>query len=293
MKFTNSKTSEIFLNNQRYFVKRDELLHSDFSGNKARKFYYFLKNDLQGIEKIISHGSNQSNAMYSLSVLCKLKNLKFDYYVSHLPDILSKNPNGNYKEALKNGMNLIIGEIPQHFKENELFISEGGAVKEASFGIEILANEIKSWAKEQNIEDKRLKVFLPSGTGTTALYLQKFLPFEVFTGSCVGDDEYLKKQFLALEEKNHPKILKKEKKYHFGKLYIEFYLKHLELLKQTNIEFDLLYDSLGWIVFEEFVKNLENKDDYIFLYIHQGGVLGNKTMIERYKFKFSNFLESI
>ena len=87
MKFTNSKTSEIFLNNQRYFVKRDDLLHSDFSGNKARKFYYFLKNDLQGIEKIISHGSNQSNAMYSLSVLCKLKNLKFDYYVSHLPDI--------------------------------------------------------------------------------------------------------------------------------------------------------------------------------------------------------------
>lgn len=293
MKFTNSKTSEIFLNNQRYFVKRDDLLHSDFSGNKARKFYYFLKNDLQGIEKIISHGSNQSNAMYSLSVLCKLKNLKFDYYVSHLPDILSKNQNGNYKEALKNGMNLIIGEIPQHFKENELFISEGGAVKEARFGIEILANEIKSWAKEQNIEDKRLKIFLPSGTGTTALYLQKFLPFEVFTCSCVGDDEYLKKQFLALEEKNHPKILKKEKKYHFGKLYIEFYLKHLELLKQTNIEFDLLYDSLGWIVFEEFVKNLENKDDYVFLYIHQGGVLGNKTMIERYKFKFSNFLESI
>ena len=115
----------------------------------------------------------------------------------------------------------------------------------------------------------------------------------MFTCSCVGDDEYLKKQFLDLEEKNHPKILKKEKKYHFGKLYIEFYLKHLELLKQTNIEFDLLYDSLGWIVFEEFVKNLENKDDFVFLYIHQGGVLGNKTMIERYKFKFSNSLESI
>ena len=293
MQFINSKTSKIFLNNQKYFVKRDDLLHSDFSGNKARKFYYFLKNDLQGIEKIISYGSNQSNAMYSLSVLCKLKNLNFDYYVSHLPHILSENPNGNYKESIKNGMNLIIGEVPQNFKENELFISEGGAVKEASFGIEILANEIKYWAKEQNFEDKKLKIFLPSGTGTTALYLQKFLPFEVFTCSCVGDDKYLKEQFLALEEKNHPKILKKEKKYHFGKLYIEFYFKHIELLKQTNIEFDLLYDSLGWIVFEEFVKNLENKDDFVFLYIHQGGVLGNKTMIERYKFKFSNSLDSI
>ena len=293
MQFINSKTSKIFLNNQRYFVKRDDLLHSDFSGNKARKFYYFLKNDLQGIEKIISHGSNQSNAMYSLSVLCKLKNLKFDYYVSHLPDILSKNPNGNYKEAVKNGMNLIIGEVPTSFQENELFIAEGGAIKEAKYGIEMLANEIKSWAKEQNIEAKKLKIFLPSGTGTTALYLQQYLQFEVLTNSCVADDDYLKKQFFALEDKNHPTILKKDKKYHFGKLYIEFYLKHLEILKQTNIEFDLLYDSLGWIVFEEFVKNLENKDDYIFLYIHQGGVLGNKTMIERYKFKFPNSLESI
>ena len=292
MKFTNSKTSEIFLNNQRYFVKRDDLLHSDFSGNKARKFYYFLKNDLQGIKKIISHGSNQSNAMYSLSVLCKLKNLKFDYYVSHLPDILSKNPNGNYKEAVKNGMNLIIGEVPTSFQENELFIAEGGAIKEAKYGIELLANEIKLWAKEKNINEDKLKIFLPSGTGTTSLYLQQFLPFEVLTCSCVGDDEYLEKQFLELEIENFPRILEKNKKYHFGKLYSEFYFKHLELKEQTNIEFDLLYDSLGWIVFENYVKGLkekiENIDDYRFLYIHQGGVLGNATMIERYKRKFTN-----
>ncbi|AXK49446.1 1-aminocyclopropane-1-carboxylate deaminase [Aliarcobacter trophiarum LMG 25534] len=288
MQFLNSKTSEIFLNNQKYFIKRDDLLHSDFSGNKARKFYYFLQNELKGVKKIISYGSNQSNAMYSLSVLCKLKKLKFDYYVSHLPSFLKENPNGNYKEAIKNGMNLIIGEVPNSFKEDELFISEGGAVKEAKYGIEILANEIKSWAKEQNIENSKLKIFLPSGTGTTALYLKHYLPFEVLTCSCVGDDEYLKKQFMALEKENHPKILKKEKKYHFGKLYKEFYTKHLELKEQTKIEFDLLYDSLGWIIFENFVKNLENKDDYIFLYIHQGGVLGNISMIERYRFKFPN-----
>ena len=41
------------------------------------------------------------NAMYSLSVLCKLKNLKFDYYVSHLPDILSKIQMETTKKHLK------------------------------------------------------------------------------------------------------------------------------------------------------------------------------------------------
>ena len=285
MNYTNSLTQQISFSNQKYFVKRDDLLHKDFSGNKARKFYYFLKNDFTKIKKVISFGSAQSNAMYSLSVLCKTKGWEFDYYVDHIASFLKENPVGNYKFAKEFGMNIIEGEVPKSFKEDELFINEGGAIFEASFGIEILANEIKSWAEKHQI--KNLKVFLPSGTGTTALYLQKFLPFEVLTCACVGDEEYLKRQFLSLEKTNFPTILKKEKKYHFGKLYKEFYEIHNELIKQTNIEFDLLYDSLGWLCFEKYVKNFEKKDECQFLYIHQGGILGNLSMIERYKYKFN------
>ena len=285
MKFTNSKTSEIFLNNQRYFIKRDDLLHKDFSGNKARKLYYFLKNDFPNIKKVVSHGSAQSNAMYSLSVLCKIKDLSFDYYVDHIASFLKENPSGNYKYALENKMNIIDAELPKTFEEDTLFISEGGAVSEACFGIEILANEIISWANENKIEN--LKIFLPSGTGTTALYLQKYLPFEVLTCACVGDEDYLKKQFNMLEKENHPTIIKAEKKYHFGKLYKEFYKIHNELLTQTNIEFDFLYDSLGWICLEKYLETLQEKDFEI-LYIHQGGILGNISMLERYKNKYGS-----
>ncbi len=282
MKYTNSPIEKINFNNQEYFIKRDDLLNSDFSGNKARKFYYYLVNDFPNIKKIVSFGSAQSNAMYSLSVLSKLRNWQFDYYVDHIATFLKDNPLGNYKFALENGMNIIEERIPDIFDENTLFISEGGAEKEASFGIKVLANEINSWAKDNHIEN--LKVFLPSGTGTTALYLQKYLSFEVLTSPCVGDDEYLKKQFEKLEQTNYPTIIKTDKKYHFGKLYKEFYEIHNELLKQTNIEFDLLYDSLGWICFEKYVNSLNNKD-YSFLYIHQGGLLGNISMLERYKYK--------
>lgn len=283
MNYTNSPIEQITFNKQKYFIKRDDLLDVDFSGNKARKFYYFLKNDFPKIKKIVSSGSAQSNAMYSLSVLCKLKNLEFDYYVDHIASFLKENPNGNYEFALKNKMN--IKEEPLHltFEDDTLYINEGGAVKEASFGIEILANEIKTWAKKNKIES--LKVFLPSGTGTTALFLQKYLPFEVLTCACVGNEEYLEKQFNELETKNHPEIIKTEKKYHFGKLYKEFYEIHNELLHQTNIEFDLLYDSLGWICFEKYVNNLEDKN-FQFLYIHQGGILGNISMIKRYENKY-------
>ena len=278
MNYTNSAIEKINFNNQKYFVKRDDLLHHDFSGNKARKFFYYLINDFPNIKRVVSHGSSQSNAMYSLSVLCKIKNWKFDYYVDHTASFLKENPVGNYKQAIENGMNIKEEKLPDFFDDETLFISEGGAVKEASFGIEVLANEIKIWAKENNI--KNLKIFLPSGTGTTALYLQKFLPFEVITCSCVGDGEYLKKQFEMLEKNNHPTIIKSEKKYHFGKLYKEFYEIHNELLKQTNIEFDLLYDSLGWICLNNYLQT--NKEESTILYIHQGGILGNISMIQRY-----------
>lgn len=284
MNYTNSPIHEIVFNKQKYFIKRDDLLNSDFSGNKARKFYYYLINDFPDIKKVVSHGSSQSNAMYSLSVLCKLKNWQFDYYVDHTASFLKENPIGNYKYAIKNEMNIIESKLPDFFDKETLFINEGGALVQASHGIEILANEIKLWVNQNNI--KNIKIFLPSGTGTTALFLQKFLPFEVLTCACVGDEEYLKKQFEALEKENHPLIIKTDKKYHFGKLYKELYEIHNNLLNQTNIEFDLLYDSLGWICFENYVKQLKESNT-TFLYIHQGGIIGNESMYNRYKHKYS------
>jgi 1-aminocyclopropane-1-carboxylate deaminase/D-cysteine desulfhydrase-like pyridoxal-dependent ACC family enzyme len=294
MKYINSPTDTINFKNHQLFIKRDDLLNKDFSGNKARKFYYFLKHDFKNIEKIISFGSAQANSLYSLSVLAKIKNVKLDYYVSHIASYLKENPQGNYKEALKNGANIIelnqdelstqeyIEKNVLKDEKNSVFIEEGGRVKEAEFGIKILADEINEWANKNHKKD--FKIFLPSGTGTTALFLQKHLKFEVITCACVGDDTYLKKQFLQLnsDESKHPTILSSKKKYHFGKLYKEFYYMHLELLSETNIEFDLLYDSLGWIN----LCGSKYFEDNEILYIHQGGILGNKSMIKRYENKY-------
>jgi len=290
MIYKNSPTTKTKFRNKTIYIKRDDLLNENFSGNKARKFYYFLKNDFPNVKKIISYGSAQANSLYSLSVLCKLKNLKLDYYVNHISSFLKQNPQGNYKASLDNSANIIEKldcNLQEYIESNllnseTLFLEEGGRVKEAEFGIKILADEIKVWASENNIKD--LKIMLPSGTGTTALFLQKNLSFDVYTVSCVGGSEYLKKQFFHLEknEKYHPKILEMSKKYHFGKLYKEFYEIWKDIKNETNIEFDLLYDPLG------FISMLEEKDlkKENILYIHQGGVLGNETMIDRYKRKY-------
>jgi len=288
IKLKNSPIQTITFQNKQFLVKRDDLIHKDFSGNKARKLHYYLDKEYPNIKKLISHGSNQSNAMYSLSVLAKLKGWKFIYYTNHVASFLEQNPQGNYKYALENGMKIVIDKnFDKHKLEqckHSLFIDEGGAVQEAAYGLNILANELKEYQEQNNI--KNLKVFLPSGTGTTALFLQKFLDIEVITCPCVGDAEYLKKQFLELEkdEKHHPTIINTEKKYHFGKLYKENYILWEELKKQTNIEFELLYDPIGWNTILNTKLDLKNTT---ILYIHQGGIIGNETMIQRYKYKWN------
>jgi len=220
--------------------------------------------------------------MYSLSVLAKIKGWEYIYYTNHIPSFLKENPKGNYLESLKNGAKIIdIGlgaEELRNFvlskKDNTtLIIEEGGRIKESEYGIKLLADEIKEYVKKNS-----LKVFLPSGTGTTAFFLAKHLDVEVFTVPCVGDEYYLKKQFEWLGGGNKiPVILKPKRKYHYGKLYSNLY-KLWNELKNAGIEFDLLYDPIGWdtILF----YNLKN-----ILYIHQGGIRGNITMIERYQRK--------
>ncbi len=290
--FLPSPIQSITFENHTFFLKRDDLIHLDFSGNKARKLHYFFENDFPDITKIVSYGSAQSNAMYSLSVLAKMKGWKFEYYVDHISDYLKENPHGNYREALKNGMQMIVGRDAPILTTETLWIEEGGRQKEAEYGIKLLAEEILSWQKEQKID--QLNIFLPSGTGTTALFLQKALIYEgalgiqhptVFTCACVGGSAYLKKQFFMLEpdEKYHPNILSLEKKHHFGKLYRENYEIWLKLQQQTEVVFDLLYDPLGWRVLlahsEVFAKPT--------LYIHQGGILGNESMLRRYERKYN------
>ena len=292
----NSKIDRVFFRDKEYFIKRDDLISKSFSGNKARKFFSLFKMDLKD-KILISRGSIQSNAMFSLSVLAKAKGVEFIYYAHHLLPHLLKNPQGNLKEALKNGMKLrkksfssreeFFEFVKDEFKERALVIDEGGRDEIAREGIWLLAREIEHWAKKEPKFNKR--VFLPSGTGTTALFLQEYfvkenIDIEVFTTPCVGSRDYLIEQFgyLIRDKKFYPKVLEPPKRYRFGKLYLEFYKVWLELQKQTQIEFDLLYDPLGWIIVDANQELFGNGS----LYIHQGGVLGNETMVQRYQNKF-------
>ncbi|MGF1740335.1 1-aminocyclopropane-1-carboxylate deaminase/D-cysteine desulfhydrase [Vibrio profundum] len=298
MKIANSPTTQHRFNDFTFFLKRDDLLHHHFSGNKARKFMSLLDQRNSNITTLVSYGSAQANSLYSLAALAQLKGWQLEYYVDRIPEWLKQNPIGNYQAALELGANIITvsehahGVHPKDYilkhcqlSDQHQFVPEGGYSQQAELGVRELAEEIQTWAKQQSIP--KLTVALPSGTGATAAFLRKHLnnDIELITCACVGGSDYLKEQFTELLGKHaaQPKVLQLDSKHHFGKLYRQDFEVWQQLLEETEVEFDLLYDPMMWQCLQTWWPS---NTDRTLLYIHQGGVLGNQSMLARYQRKF-------
>ena len=282
---------------RKLYIKRDDLIDEDLSGNKFRKLQFLLDTPSQTYKRIISYGGNQSNAMASIAAMCNRKQWDFLYITKELSTTLKKNVNGNLKAALRDGMELL--EVPHNEyrevveslyspapdkrvlkSEGDLILAQGGADLGAKEGVELLAQEIKIWQQQQN--NKKLTVVTPSGTGTTAYFLAASLPdITVMTTPLIGTAEYLVEQMHYLGRlPDNLKIVETQKKYRFGKTYREYFAAYQELLDQ-GIEMDLLYAPKMLIALSEELDNIEGD----ILYVHSGGVKGNGSMLERYHYK--------
>jgi len=282
-----SPISKISLGGRKFYVKRDDLVDPFLSGNKFRKLHALLETPNEKYTKIISYGGTQSNAMLAIAALCKQKSWEFTYYSKPLNETIKEQKYGNFFLALELGMQHIeiehtmyrdfIASLRVGIDDKTFLIDQGGASVLAEKGLKILATEIK----DADLAVKSLAI--PSGTGTSALFLAQSLPeYKVYTIACVGTTEYLKEQMKALAPiPDNLFILEGSEKYHFAKPYLEFITLYKQFL-DAGIEFDLLYSPLMWKVI------LEQVEEDI-LYIHSGGVSGNSSMLKRYEKKSLSF----
>lgn len=280
---TPTPISKVILDGREFLVKRDDLIDPYLAGNKYRKLYTLLQTPKTSLNKIISYGGTQSNAMLAIAAMCKEKNWEFVYYTKSLSKTQKEQAIGNFSASLSLGMKHIeikdelyrdfIASQGLNLEEKTFIIDQGGAVDEAKLGLEVLAKEIR----DANPDVKSLAT--PSGTGTTALFLALSLPeYKVYTTPSVGDVAYLKEQMQALcPIPSNLTILFPDKKYHFAKPYSTFFEMYKKLL-EVGIEFDLLYAPSLW-------KCLLEQTQEKVLYIHSGGVSGNESMLQRYKKK--------
>ena len=239
------------------FVYRDDLTHPFLNGNKARKLD-FVARHIETFESVATYGGYQSNMLFALSYLCFVRQKKLIYYTKPIPPRIKQNlanEKSNLAFALHYGTQIV--EVPLSQWEERIeclhresasqshvcFVPQGGREAWASEGIEKLANEITKYTSTRNT-NKALDIFIASGTGTTAYFLQSFLPhMQVFTVPCVGDKEYLREQFYSLSDSSRdsnlsPHIVTTKQKYHFGKCYHEFYKIHQQMAKM-GVEFEL------------------------------------------------------
>lgn len=288
IKTTSSILEEKSFKGLDFYLKRDDLL-GELNGNKARKLAYLLQNPPAPGTKIISYGSNQGNAMLALSIFAKNFGLIFKYLARPLSSFLRAKPLGNLKLALENDMILIEekGDLYKKAKSlkgaKDLLIPQGIAHTMASLGYKELSFELDNQSKAFLKEGERLSIFLPSGTGTSAKYLAKYTKHQVYTTPCVGSSSYLREQIRNSEagyDFSRLSILNPPKKWHFAKLYKEFYQLYKELLEDTGVEFDLLYDMVGFHTLLS--SDIKGK----LIYIHQGGLEGNASMLARYAHNF-------
>ncbi|CAN0204949.1 unnamed protein product [Hapterophycus canaliculatus] len=86
-----------------------------------------------------------------------------------------------------------------------LFLPQGGADAAAEEGVSMLADEIIEYWDENGPPGKELRVVLPAGTGTTALFLARYLVPEgipVYTVPCAGDSGYLQRQMAKVDRES-------------------------------------------------------------------------------------------
>lgn len=162
------------LNNNSFYVKRDDLLPFSFGGNKARKAEYFLQDiKKQNSNVVVTYGSSSSNHCRIIANMAASYDIKC-YIIS---------PEEGYKETYNSKMvNLFGAEIIKtpldcvsdtiektmtYLKKNHnpYFISGGGHGNLGTQAYVDAYEEICRYEKENNICFDY--IFLASGTGTT------------------------------------------------------------------------------------------------------------------------------
>lgn len=266
------------------FVKREDLIHKEISGNKYRKLKYNLlhyhNNDYKGI---ISFGGAYSNHIHALAALCQLENIPSVGIIRGEYD--ANNPTLQF--AVKSGMKLhfvsredyrikedskVIQDILKMYPEYML-VPEGGSNEYALIGVEEIDDEIE---KSPFAFDY---IAVSAGTGFTAAGILKGIERNKLNGKLIVfsalKGQFLKEVIIQHTQQNDFIFTDEFCFGGYAKTNEELlgFLNDFEI--KTSIPLDYVYN--GKLVFG--LKTLGerkffNAEDKV-LWIHTGGLQGN------------------
>ena len=282
------------LNNNSFYMKREDLLEFSFGGNKARKAEKFKKDILDKKANIIvTYGSSESNHCRIIANMAKSLNIKC-YIIS---------PEEKYEETYNSKMIQMFGaeiikvpvnEVSQTIDDlmeklsknnNPYFIPGGG---HGNLGTEAYVdayNEILEYEKENNVNFDY--IFFASGTGTThaglvcGQILNKDFNKKIVGISIARNEERGKKvvidsikEYLNMDIQDYLEYVEFTDEYILSG-YNEHNDKVLDVIKKVlfndGVALNSTYTGKAYYGMLEYIKknNIENKN---ILFINTGGL---------------------
>ncbi|WP_337041049.1 1-aminocyclopropane-1-carboxylate deaminase/D-cysteine desulfhydrase [Emticicia sp. 17c] len=264
------------------FIKRDDLIHPELSGNKWRKLKYnLLDAKVKGYHKLITFGGAHSNHIYAMAAIAKYTD--FEVHGIIRGDELKPDSSLTLQFAANAGMKLtFVSREAYKDKENllalyrlddEYIIPEGGTSPLALAGVEELYQEIVS-----QLGYKPDYIFCPVGSGGTIAGLIKAGQQTKIMGICVlKNGHYLEKEIMNLVVDGYctlPENFEIFWDYHHG----GYAKKTSELLRFIHdfktkhpVELEHVYSGKMFFAFYELIKNHIRAGATIVL-IHTGGL---------------------
>lgn len=281
----------------KFFIKREDLIHPEVSGNKWRKLYLNLEQARKKNKNtILTFGGAFSNHIYATASACHLLGFKsigiirgetIDTNNSTLKFAESKGMKivRVSKEQYKNDKQAIINQYPNAFA-----IPEGGNNVLGRNGMSVLSDELA-----HDFHNQKVNLLVPIGTGCTIGGLINFLPpnftvlgINVLKNLGIEDElqEWIDESAIQYEI-NHD--------FHFN----GYAKANQELVDFINdfssshkIQLDPIYTSkMLYAAFQLIDKNYFNQDETI-VALHTGGLQGIEAFNTRYEKKYGPIRET-
>ena len=266
--------------NIQLFLKREDLIHPEISGNKFWKLFYNINSYLENnIEKpfIITFGGAFSNHIFAVSALGKEFNLKTLGIIrgEELAEKWRENP--TLKSASENGMQFrfasrdeyrekdTLTQILQKEFPDALIIPEGGTNEQAVEGIQLMLN-----SKTKSFDYLCTAV----GTGGTVAGISKFAEKNQHVlGFNVVNDASLNEKIFELSKRQNFKLIEvHDGKY--GKITDENIRFINDFKEKFDIQLDPIYTGKMMKKILEMIENDQFPQGSKILAFHTGGLQG-------------------
>jgi len=290
------------------FIKRDDLIHPEISGNKWRKLKFNIEKYHQNkYDAVLTFGGAYSNHIAATAASGQL--LKIPTIGIIRGDELTEHSNATLKNASEQGMKLVFVSREKYRERyeriyheelrsqygNVLIVDEGGANFHGVLGCAEILKEIE---QENNLIPDY--IYTASGTGTTAAGLllsasekTKIVSVPVFKngGFIANEVSDLLKQFLLDENDFNEKInaFSMHLNAHFGG-YGKYNTELIDFINSfysvTKVKLDQIYTAkMMFALFQDLEANKIEKESKIVV-LHTGGLQGLSSIKDKLDFSF-------